>query len=289
MSNPLASLFGQQAVGQGWGQSVHPLAIAQIAAAYPALLPLLTQQSAYGQVPYGSQSLLGGYGQPANPLSTVLSLLGQQGYGQPFGGYGQPTNPLNTILSLVAQQRGQQISGQQYGGFGQQTNPLSVILSLIGQQGAQQCFAPQGFGQQVGLDPFTVAQQLSQWSQSQLPIRPLVSPQQFDPFQASSLTSVIGGQTIDPCTTIAATCLPSPFAVSPLHPALRPQAVTPWTINAGIAPLASPIAPLASAIAPLASPIVPLVSPIAPLASPIVPLVSPIAQMMQCAAQPCIY
>jgi hypothetical protein len=289
-AGPLASLLGQQ----GWGQIAHPLVVAHIAANYPALLPLITQQAGYGQVPYTIQSLLqsqpgsmgspfqqlggpfgAGIGQQTHPLPTILGLLGQQGYGQQFGGGIGQGHPLLTILSLAAQQRGPQGFGQQLGGFGQPTSPLSVILSLMGQQGAQP-----GLGQQ-GVDPFTVAQQLSQWTQSQLPIRPLVSPQQYDPFQASSLTSFIGGQTIDPIASFTQACLPSSFAISPIHQALKSQAVAPWAVSAAIPALASPIVPLAS-------PIVPLTSPIVPLASPIAPLVGSITPMMQSVAAPYI-
>lgn len=283
----LASLLAQPGVGQGWGQPAHPLAAAYIAANYPALLPILADRAAQGQMglpfqPFGVGQFAGGFGQQSYPIATILSLLGQQGYGPQFGGIGQQTNPLNTILSLVAQQRSQQSFGQQFGGFGQPANPLGVILSLIGQQ---------GFGQQACLDPFTAAQQFSQWTQSQLPIRPLISPQQYDPFQASSLASAICGQTIDPYT--AQSCLISPFAVSPIQQALRPPFVAPWSVSAGVSPLAScgipqVISPMVSAgIAPLASWGIPqIIPPIAPQAASIaVPLAAPI---MPSAAQPCV-
>ncbi len=250
----LASLLTQQG-GQGWGgQIAHPLAVAHIAANYPNLLPVLAQQAGYGQVPYGIQSLLqSGQGQMGSPF---------QQFG---GGFGQQINPIATVLSLL----GQQGYGQQFGGFGQQVSPLSAILSLAAQQ--------RGFTPQVGPDPFTLMQ-LSQWSQSQLPIRPLISPQQFDPIQAAcqaaSLSSTIGGPTVDPytalaqaCLTSPAACLPSPLAVSSVYPAVRPQVVAPWAVSAGISPLASQIVP----------PVTPQITPI-----------TPITPMMQSVAQPCI-
>jgi hypothetical protein len=223
------------------------LAIAHIAASYPSLLPLLAQQSVYGQAPYGIhpllQATLGQVGSPfqqfgagvgagfATPISPILSLLGQQGYGQQFTTFGPQVSPLSTILSLAAQQRG--------------------------------ITAPQ-----VGPDPYTLALHLSQLSQSQLPIRPLVSPQQFDPVQAACLTSAISGQPVDPYTALAQSCLPSPAAISPIYSAVRPYTVSPWAV--------APVAPLASLVTPQ---VIPSVIP------QIVPQITP---MMQGAAPVCI-
>jgi hypothetical protein len=93
-------------------------------------------------------------------------------------------------------------------------------------------------GQSQGVDPITVAlllQQSSPWGQSQMPIRPLINPQQLDPIQIGAMSGGIVGQGIDPYSALAQACLTSPMGVSPIHQALRQQVVSPWMTTAGIA------------------------------------------------------
>jgi hypothetical protein len=160
-NNPLAAPNGIGANPYTLGQIpyVHPLLIAQLQTTNPTLLPLLTQHPAIGQNPYGSWG---------NPFTQGGSPVLQQGWGQQFGGgIGQFGSPFS--LHTFPQQGFGYPALQQGLGWGAPT-PLNNPF--------------------LGVDPITaamIAQQSCQPAQSQLPIRPLISPQQPDPFQMAVL------------------------------------------------------------------------------------------------------
>src|SRR5215510_997415 len=202
-SNPIAALNGivVNPYMPGQTQYAHPLLVAQLATTNPTLLPLLAQHSAIGQSPYGIQSLP----QPQ---------MGQSG--SPF------------------QQPGQ--FGQFGAGIGQWGNPFSQGISPLLQQGwGQQWGAPTFFSSPVpGVYPITgalIAQQPSIIAQSQLPIRPLITPQQPDPFQMTALIGAMTGQATDPYSVLTQPGLTSPLGVNPIHQALKLQYGSP---HAGI-------------------------------------------------------
>src|SRR5262249_13511274 len=189
-SNPIAALsgIGVNPYMLGQTQYVNPLLVAQLAATNPTLLPLLAQHSAIGQSPYGIQSL------PQPQLGQIGSTFQQSGQFGPFGaGIGQWGNPFSQGISPLLQQGW----GQQWG------NPFSQGISPLLQQGwGQQWGAPTFFSSPVpGVDLITgtlIAQQPFILAQSQLPIRPLVTPQQPDPFQMTALIGAMTGQATDP-------------------------------------------------------------------------------------------
>jgi len=159
--NPIAALngIGVNPYASGQTQYVHPLLLAQLQTTNPALLPLLTQPSAIAQSPYGVWG---------NPYSQGISPILQQGWGQPFGnGIGQFGGPLS--LQTFPQQAFGYPAMQPGFGWGAPTPLNSPVL---------------------GVDPITAAylsQQTFLPPQSQLPIRPLITPQQPDPFQMAVL------------------------------------------------------------------------------------------------------
>jgi hypothetical protein len=191
-SNPIAALsgIGANPYMPGQTQYVHPLLVAQLATTNPTLLPLLAQHSAIGQSPYGIQS-------PPQPQ------LGQ--IGSPFQQFG----PFGA-------------------GIGQGGNPFSQGISPLLQQGwGQQWGAPTFFSSPVpGVDPITgalIAQQPYLLAQSQLPIRPLITPQQPDPFQMTALIGAMTGQATDPYSVLTQPGLTSPLGVNPIYQALKQQ------------------------------------------------------------------
>jgi hypothetical protein len=211
--------FQLQTPGLGPTQTIHPLVAAQLAATNPvvaaqlaatnpSLLPYLAQQSGIGPSPFGIQPQL------QYPLSQVSPIS------QPFGG-SQWGSPYGLGVSPF---------GQQFGvGVGQWGTPF-------GQQGLGTVHPALLASQVPGIDPITAAmlsQQVSQLAQPQLPIRPLISPLQFDPYQiaAAGPTGAITGQAIDPYSILAQTGLISPMGIHPLQQALRLQAVSPWAVS----------------------------------------------------------
>ena len=164
VSNPIAALngIGVNPYAFGQAQYVHPLLVAQLPTTNPTILPPLAQPSAIWQTPYGIWG---------NPFSPGISPLLQQGWGQQFGGgIGQLGVPLS--WRLFPQQALGYPAPQQVFGLEAQTPLNSPVL---------------------GVDPITLAltaQQSSQLAQSQLPIRPLITPQQPDPFQMAALNGV---------------------------------------------------------------------------------------------------
>jgi len=213
IANPLQAFpFGAPQYGASFGginPYVHPLLVAQLAANNPTLLPLLGQHSAIGQSPYGVQSPL--QFQPGQ-LGSPFQQFGQ--FGQFGAGIGQWSNPLGQWINPLLQQS-----------WGQQA---------FGYPAPQQGFgwgAPAIFSSPVpGVDPITgalIAQQVSPLAQSQLPIRPLVTPP--DPFQMAALSGVMTGHATDPYSILAQSGLIAPLGVNPLHPALRQQIGSPYT------------------------------------------------------------
>jgi hypothetical protein len=168
-SYPIAPLtgIGVNPYALGQSQYVHPLLVAQLPTTNPTLMPLLTQHPAIGQSPYGIWG--NSFGQGVSPLSQQG--WGQQGWGQQFGGgIGQFGSPLS--LHTFPQQAFGYPALQQGFGWGAQTPFNAPVL---------------------GIDPITgalIAQQPSLPAQSQLPIRPLITPQQPDPFQMAALNGV---------------------------------------------------------------------------------------------------
>src|SRR5262245_51716075 len=198
-SNPIAALggIGVNPYMLGQTQYVNPLLVAQLAATNPTLLPLLAQHSAIGQSPYGIQSL------PQPQLGQI---------GSPF------------------QQPGQ--FGQFGAGIGQWGNPFSQGITPLLQQGwGQQWGAPTFFSSPVpGVDPITgalIAQQPSLLALSHLPIRPLITPQQPDPFQMNALIGAITGQATDSYSVLTQPGLVSPLGVNLIHQALKQQQGSP--------------------------------------------------------------
>jgi hypothetical protein len=199
-SNPIAALggIGVNPYMPGQNQYVNPLLVAQLAATNPTLLPLLAQHSAIGQSPHGIQSL------PQPQLGQI---------GSPFQQFG----PIGA-------------------GIGQWGNPFSQGISPLLQQGwGQQWGAPTFFGSPVpGVDLITgtlIAQQPFILAQSQLPIRPLITPQQPDPFQVTAVVGAMTGQATDPYSVLTQPGLTSPLGVNPIHQALKQQYGSP---HAGI-------------------------------------------------------
>ena len=190
-SNPIAALngIGVNPYALGPTQFVHPLLVAQLATTNPTLPPAQTQHSSIGQSPYGIWG---------NPFFQGISPQFQQGWGQQFGGgIGQPGSPLG--FHTFPQQAFGFPAIQQ--GFGYPALQQGLGYPAL-QQGLGYPALQQGFGLGVptpingpvfGVDPNTaalIAQQSSQWTQ-QLPIRPLITPQQPDPFQMSILNGGI--------------------------------------------------------------------------------------------------
>jgi hypothetical protein len=201
-SNPIAALSGIGVNPYVLGQTpyVHPLLVAQIATTNPTLLPLLAQHSAIGQSPYGIQSL------PQPQLGQIGSPFQQFGQFGPFGaGIGQWGNPFSQGSPLLQQ------------GWGQQWGVPTLLNSPV-----------------PGVDPITgalIAQQPSLLAQSQLPIRPLITPQQPDPFQMAVLIGAMTGQATDPYSALTQPGWTSPLGVNPIHQALKQQYGSP---HAGI-------------------------------------------------------
>jgi len=186
-SNPIAALCGTGVNPYTLGptQYVHPLMVAQLPTTNPTLLPLPTQYSAIGQSPYGVWG---------NPFSQGISPIPQLSQGiSPIPQLSQGISPIPQLgqgISPIPQQGW----GQQFGGgIGQPVATLS--LHTFPQQPFGYPALQQGLGWSVptplnspvlGLDPINgalIAQQASLLAQSQLPIRPLIFPQQPDPFQ----------------------------------------------------------------------------------------------------------
>jgi hypothetical protein len=144
------------------------------------------------------------------------------GIGQLGGQFGMGGHPLL-----------QHILGQQFGGgFGQWGSPFGQGFGQGFGGGASSLFG----GQSQGIDPMTVAlllQQSSPWGQSQMPIRPLMNPQQLDPVQVSAVSGGTMGVGTDPYSVLAQTRM-TPFGISPIYQAMRPQISSPWTTIAGI-------------------------------------------------------
>jgi hypothetical protein len=196
-SNPIAALsgIGVNPYMLGQTQYVHPLLVAQLATTNPTLPPLPAQHSAIGQSPYGIQSLpqpqLGQIGSP-------FQQFGQFGQFGPFGaGIGQWGNPFIQWSPLLQQ------------GWGQQWGVPTLLNSPV-----------------PGVDPITgalIAQQPSLLVQSQLPIRPLITSQQPDPFQIAVLIGAMTGQATDPYSVLTQPGLTSPLGVNPIHQALKQQ------------------------------------------------------------------
>ena len=194
-SYPIAAMngIGVNPYMPGQTQYVHPLLVAQLATTNPTFLPLLAQHSAIGQSPYGVQSLL-------QPQPGQIGLPFQQsGQFVPFGvGIGQWGNPLSQGISPLLQQGW----GQQWGAPTFSSNPVPGVDLITGALIAQQ--------------PFIFAQ-------SQLPIRPLITPQQPDPFQMAALIGAVNGQATDPYSVLTQPGLISPLGVNPIHQALKQQ------------------------------------------------------------------
>jgi hypothetical protein len=194
-SNPIAALngIGVNPYMPGHTQYVHPLLVAQLATANPTFLPLLTNHSAIGQSPYGVQSLL--QPQPAQ-IGLPFQQTGQFG---PFGvGIGQWGNPFSQGINPLLQQ-----------GWWQQWGAPTFLSSPV-----------------PGVDPITgalIAQQPSLFAQGQLPIRPLITPQQPDPFHMAALIGAATGQAPDPYSVLTQPGLISPLGVNPIHQALKQQ------------------------------------------------------------------
>jgi hypothetical protein len=204
-SNPIAALngIGVNPYLPGQTQYVHPLLVAQLATTNPTFLPPLAQHPAIWQSPYGIQPL------PQPQLGQI---------GLPF------------------QQSGQ--FGQFGAGIGQWGNPFSQGISpLLQQAWWQQWGAPTFFSSPVPVvEPITgvlIAQQPSPFAQSHLPIRPLITPQQPDPFHMAALIGAAQGQATDSYSVLTQPGLISPLGVNLIHQALKqqqglPQAVVPF-------------------------------------------------------------
>jgi hypothetical protein len=164
-SNPIAALngIGVNPYTLGQIQYYQPLLVAQLPTTNPTPLPSLTQHPAIGQSPQGSWG---------NPFSQGISPLLQQGWGQQFGGgIGQPGGPL-TFQTFPQQAFGYPALRQGYGWSA--PTPLNSPV--------------------LGVDPITgalIAQQSFPLAQSHLPIRPLITPQQPDPFQMAVLNETM--------------------------------------------------------------------------------------------------
>jgi hypothetical protein len=198
-SNPIAALNGIGVNPYMPGQTpyVHPLLVAQLATTNPTFLPLLAQHSAIGQSPYSVQS-------PLQPQPGQIGLSFQQsGQFGPFGvGIGQWGNPFNQGISPLLQQS-----------WWQQWGAPTFLSSPV-----------------PGVDPITaalIAQQPTLLAQSQLPIRPLITPQQPDPFHMAALIGAVTGQATDPYSVLTQPGLISPLGVNPIHQALKQQYVSP--------------------------------------------------------------
>jgi hypothetical protein len=228
VSNPIAALsgIGVNPYTLGQTQYVHPLLVAQLASTNPTLLPLLAQQSAIGQSPYGIQSML----QPQ--LGQIGSPFQQ--FGQFGAGIGPWGNPFSQGVSPFLQQGW----GQQFGsGIGQLGGPFGshpFAQQAFGYPALQQGLgwgAPTLFNSPVpGVDPITgalTAQQSSLLAHGQLPIRPLIAPQQPDPFQMSALSWVMTGQAADPYSALTQPSPILPLGVNPIHQGLRQPAGSP--------------------------------------------------------------
>lgn len=228
ITTPLPSFaYGVPPYGAGVGfGGINPMVSHMVNpyASIPAMAPLMAQHPAIGPSPYAVQSLV-----PCPP-----------------GQIGWPCPPIGA-------------------GIGQWPSPVSVSPYPFAQtpyaypppQPALGGLAPTVFASPVTcVDPVTGATFIQPYpmAQSMLPIRPLITPQQPDPFQIAAMSGVMAPQVADPYSVMAQTGLMAPMAVSPVHPALRqqiglppigspqiglpqvglPQVGLPWMVTAGI-------------------------------------------------------
>jgi len=108
-----------------------------------------------------------------------------------------------------------------------------LLQSPLGQIGSPFAWCPPSLVSSpvACIDPVTgavIPQQVSPIAHSLLPIRPLINPAACDPIQLAALCGVAPGQVTDPYSAaLAQACMAPSLAVSPVHPALRPQVGVP--------------------------------------------------------------
>jgi hypothetical protein len=98
-----------------------------------------------------------------------------------------------------------------------------------------------------------LAQQLNPLAQQQLPIRPLISAQQFDPSQVSlpGIAGAIAGQVTDPYSTFVQAQLIPQLAASPFQQMHRAYTGAPWITGVGVPSPIGPVLPSAQVGIPL--------------------------------------
>jgi len=214
-----------------------------------------------GSVPISAAHLLPGLA-PAT-LPTINSLVAAQ-----LAAF-NPIGLSNLPPQLWGQQFGQQFNpGQQFGQFGQQfgqgqINPLSQVTgneanyfgqTPFGNQAGWGSISPGGAPFNVPFNPYGQAptggfpgqafhnltsspyqtqdpMTSALLAQQRLPIRPLVGPQQFDPYQIglSSLLGAGANQAIDPQSALAQAQLMAQCAVNPIQQMSRAYSPVNWT------------------------------------------------------------
>jgi hypothetical protein len=204
--------------------------------------PQAAQFGAYGVSPYGGVQTPG-FG-AVNPFLTPQ-----------LGGAISPiTHPLiaaqlattnPALLSYLVQQTGSgELAGQfpqgasgawgasSGGGFSQ---PGQQPLGAVNPNILAQVLANPAIASDPVVGPL-IAQQLNPLAQQQLPIRPLIGQQQFNPFQATSPGGIgsLAGQGIDPYAALIQAQLLSQLAAGPYQQIFRPHAVSPWFTGSGV-------------------------------------------------------
>jgi hypothetical protein len=175
------------------------------------------------------------------PLQPVAYCPPQYGVGPAFGGINPIMNPY-ACNPYAAALCGIGVSPYTTGyGVSPYIAPqvAPLLQSPLGQIGSpfqQPAWCPPSlYGTPVTcVDPVTgavIPQQVSPFAHSLLPIRPLINPQACDPYQLAALCGVAPGQVTDPYSAaLAQACMAPPLAVSPVHPALRPQVGVPQMV-----------------------------------------------------------
>jgi hypothetical protein len=204
--------------------------------------PQASQVSGYGVSPFAGVQT-SGFGTANPPFTPQLG-----------GGISPVTHPLiaaqlattnPALLSYLIQQSGSgELAGQSLqgtsgpwgassgGGF----NPLGQqSLGAVNPNILAQVLANPAIASDPVVGPL-IAQQLNPLAQQQLPIRPLIGQQQFNPFQAS-IPGGIGstaGQGIDPYSALIQAQLLSQLAAGPYQQMFRPYTGSPWFTGSGL-------------------------------------------------------
>jgi hypothetical protein len=214
--NPMAGLVPTPHPLAGLIPAINPLIAAQLAGINPAYLSSLAPQIWGGQLnPQTNPQLNPAF---TNPLF--------QSAGNDAGYFG--SSPFGTQLGQYGQQYGQYGGPLGWGNVGQSITPFNASINPL-------TTGPLATG--VPMQPFLTPNFATQdpvaatlLAQQKLPIRPLISPQQVDPYQIglSSLAGGTFGQTADPYSALMQGQLMPQHALNPLQQLSRGFTLANW-------------------------------------------------------------